>query len=91
MPGLDGTGPAGHGPMTGQGRGFCILRIPPHPGQPVTGVAGKTGWPVGPGRGSEAELTWLRGQAMQLETILWAIRRRVHWLQGRLGQAGIGA
>lgn len=26
MPGFDGTGPLGRGPMTGQGRGFCILR-----------------------------------------------------------------
>jgi hypothetical protein len=25
MPGFDGTGPAGQGPMTGGGRGFCIL------------------------------------------------------------------
>ncbi|HPN72428.1 MAG TPA: DUF5320 domain-containing protein [Candidatus Omnitrophota bacterium] len=25
MPGFDGTGPAGMGPMTGGGRGFCAL------------------------------------------------------------------
>jgi len=25
MPGFDGTGPAGRGPMTGRGRGFCVL------------------------------------------------------------------
>ncbi|MCK9554848.1 DUF5320 domain-containing protein [bacterium] len=25
MPGFDGTGPLGQGPMTGGGRGFCVL------------------------------------------------------------------
>jgi hypothetical protein len=25
MPGLDGTGPKGRGPMTGGGEGFCIV------------------------------------------------------------------
>jgi hypothetical protein len=28
MPGFDGTGPVGMGPMTGGGRGFCGIRIP---------------------------------------------------------------
>ncbi|MGC8863721.1 MAG: DUF5320 domain-containing protein [Armatimonadota bacterium] len=28
MPGFDGTGPAGQGPMTGGGRGFCVLPNP---------------------------------------------------------------
>jgi len=28
MPGFDGTGPAGAGPMTGGGRGFCVLPAP---------------------------------------------------------------
>ena len=25
MPGFDGTGPGGRGPMTGGGRGFCVM------------------------------------------------------------------
>ncbi|HHW54937.1 MAG: DUF5320 domain-containing protein [bacterium] len=25
MPGFDGTGPLGEGPLTGGGRGFCIV------------------------------------------------------------------
>ena len=29
MPGFDGTGPRGMGPMTGGGRGFCALPLPP--------------------------------------------------------------
>lgn len=27
MPGFDGSGPLGKGPMTGRGRGFCIMKI----------------------------------------------------------------
>ncbi|MGD8238800.1 MAG: DUF5320 domain-containing protein [Armatimonadota bacterium] len=32
MPGLDGTGPAGMGPMTGGGRGWCNPYSPVHAG-----------------------------------------------------------
>lgn len=27
MPGFNGTGPAGGGPMTGRGRGYCIRAV----------------------------------------------------------------
>ncbi|MBN1851015.1 MAG: DUF5320 domain-containing protein [Deltaproteobacteria bacterium] len=27
MPGFDGTGPLGMGPLTGRGRGYCIVKI----------------------------------------------------------------
>lgn len=27
MPGLDGTGPLGQGPMTGRGMGFCVVKL----------------------------------------------------------------
>jgi hypothetical protein len=27
MPGFDGTGPLGQGPMTGECRGFCVLKV----------------------------------------------------------------
>ncbi len=33
MPGFDGTGPMGMGPMTGGGRGFCA--VPLHPVSPA--------------------------------------------------------
>ena len=32
MPGFDGTGPAGRGPMTGGGRGYCNPYVPRMPG-----------------------------------------------------------
>ena len=56
MPGFDGTGPRGMGPMTGGGRGFCspwgigaALRggaIPPYPGVPYAPYGGAMpyGW-----------------------------------------------
>jgi len=31
MPGFDGTGPLGFGPMTGWGRGYCVAYLGPHP------------------------------------------------------------
>jgi hypothetical protein len=32
MPGFDGSGPAGMGPMTGGGRGWCNPYVAPHTG-----------------------------------------------------------
>jgi len=47
MPGFDGTGPLGQGPMTGRGQGFCILtNSRENPGQ-VKGLAGLQGRPIG--------------------------------------------
>jgi hypothetical protein len=46
MPGQDGTGPAGKGPMTGICSGSCILRIPDNRNEPIQGFAGEAGWPV---------------------------------------------
>lgn len=41
MPGFDGTGPRGLGPLTGGGRGFCLVNtsqapVQPTPVQPVS-------------------------------------------------------
>ncbi len=46
MPGLDGTGPRGQGPLTGRGEGYCALRLPDAPGQAAQGYAGLQGTPV---------------------------------------------
>ena len=46
MPGFDGTGPSGQGPLTGQGRGFCVLKTSDeNPGQ-VKGVTGLQSVPI---------------------------------------------
>ena len=47
MPGFDGTGPFGKGPMTGLGRGFCILKTSQGKPELVEGFAGVNGRPVG--------------------------------------------
>ncbi|MBM4464131.1 MAG: hypothetical protein FJ014_00950 [Chloroflexi bacterium] len=52
MPGFDGTGPAGMGPMTGGGRGWCNPYSPlyagygPYPA-PYAYRAPGAGWPTG--------------------------------------------
>ncbi len=46
MPGRDGTGPAGNGPMTGKGSGSCILSIPDNLNEAIRGFAGNAGRPV---------------------------------------------
>jgi len=46
MPGYDGTGPCGHGPMTGRGKGYCLLKIPRTSNEPLTGFVGRSGQPV---------------------------------------------
>ena len=49
MPGFDGTGPRGQGPLTGRGEGYCALVLPPA-GQAPFGYAGLQGRPVRLGR-----------------------------------------
>ncbi len=46
MPGFDGTGPSGQGPMSGQGRGFCVLRSSEKSPHQLQGFAGLRGVPV---------------------------------------------
>mgnify|MGYP001408434654 CR=1 FL=1 len=46
MPKFDGTGPFGTGPMTGQGDGHCVLKMPQNLNEPQTGFAGLAGKPV---------------------------------------------
>ena len=43
MPRGDGTGPMGHGPMTGRGSGVCILRIDDTDSETMSGFAGIEG------------------------------------------------
>jgi hypothetical protein len=46
MPGFDGTGPLGQGPMTGRGLGFCVLTNPEETQGQVKGFAGLHGTPI---------------------------------------------
>jgi hypothetical protein len=48
MPGFDGTGPAGAGPMTGQGLGYCVLKSPGREdNSSIRGYVGRRGVPMG--------------------------------------------
>jgi len=47
MPGFDGTGPLGQGPMTGRGLGFCVLTSSKENPDEVRGFAGLQAVPVG--------------------------------------------
>ncbi|MBN1125682.1 MAG: DUF5320 domain-containing protein [Sedimentisphaerales bacterium] len=46
MPGFDGTGPQGRGPLTGRGRGFCVLQESKGSPGHVKGFVGIQGIPV---------------------------------------------
>jgi hypothetical protein len=45
MPGFDGTGPLGQGPLTGGGRGFCAIPIGYNPTVPYS-ISGIQVYPV---------------------------------------------
>ena len=89
MPGLDGTGPRGMGPMTGGGRGFCspwglgaVRPIYGFPRQapyvsPYYGVYGFGPFPPRMSRGQETE--FLKAEAE-------ALRRELKALEDRIGQ-----
>ncbi|MCD6310783.1 MAG: DUF5320 domain-containing protein [Candidatus Eremiobacteraeota bacterium] len=47
MPGFDGTGPMGMGPMTGRGMGFCAVAVPGIASGLPYGYAGIAGRPLG--------------------------------------------
>lgn len=47
MPGFDGTGPLGMGPMTGRGMGYCAVGYPSYGRVPLPyGYAGMRGFPM---------------------------------------------
>ena len=46
MPGYDGTGPGGLGPMTGGGRGYCVLKVSGSQDKTRIGFAGLSGTPI---------------------------------------------
>ena len=87
MPGFDGKGPLGLGPMSGRGEGFCALNLPRQSGEPVTGYAGKAGWPViittpGP----SARLAALHNQLQQSEAALRDLQQMLHRKQAQRQQ-----
>ena len=82
MPGFDGTGPRGYGPITGGGRGFCILKMPDTANEPITGFAGLSSRPVVCLQNrSETELLCLRANVQRLQMILDGLQRHIGILE----------
>lgn len=83
MPGFDGTGPRGMGPMTGGGRGFCspsVLRSAWRP-YGVRRWAGY-GYPFGAVPTREQELDLLKDEAQALKRTMEGIDARIKELAG---------
>ena len=83
MPGFDGTGPRGMGPMTGGGRGFCAIPrygvprgMPGYGARPFT--PGAT--PLAPHMTRERELDFLKTQAQAMKEQLEQIEARIQQL-----------
>jgi hypothetical protein len=83
MPGFDGTGPRGKGPMTGKAQGFCLLNIPDDAAEARTGFAGLAGEPVTVGP------EFRRMADISLQSRLGALRAGLEKVKSRL--AGLEA
>lgn len=85
MPGFNGTGPSGMGPMTGGGRGFCRPwgGIPPHYGFPRPAYHAFPHYrtygfrPFAPWFTREQELEFLKGQAEALRGELREVEAQI--------------
>lgn len=91
MPGFDGTGPRGMGPMTGGGRGMCVVNLSAGPHDRVVGLAGHAGWTVQRPLTRHAELAQLRDRARCIEAALAGILGRIERLRATQPQAQEGA
>ncbi len=87
MPGRNGTGPMGQGPMTGWGRGGCGLGVAA--GRRFLRGRGCFGWGMGMGRGGVwAEPLAEVDERALLEEELALAESRAQQLRARLGKAG---
>jgi len=77
MPGFDGTGPRGMGPMSGGGRGFRILKHPDKPGETFTGYTGYAGRPFAQDPVARRRPSDLQSLAREIEERLDALNRRI--------------
>ncbi len=100
MPGGDGTGPMGMGPMTGRAAGYCAGYGMPGYANPIPGRGFGMGWGRGGGRGwrwrhwyyATGLPGWARGYAPPVgyaptttpEQEAEFLKRQADWLQGQL-------
>jgi hypothetical protein len=94
MPGFDGTGPMGMGPMTGGGRGFCAVPLRPAlpayagmgfhmpyvatPRMPYYGVPS-----FAPEIAREEEFGYLKGLAESMREYLKEIEERIQQIESK--------
>lgn len=87
MPGFDGTGPRGMGPMTGGGRGFCN---PYGAGASWRPYVARRWMGYGSAYGAfptrEQELDFLKGETQNLKRTLEEIYARIRELYGEESQ-----
>lgn len=90
MPGFDGTGPMGMGPMTGGGRGFCAapasgIRPQAYGGRPLgrggRGGRGRRNWYYATGFTGLQDAEMLKNQAELLKAELDEILKRLALLE----------
>ena len=82
MPGFDGTGPRGMGPMTGGGRGFCSIPLPVNwPIYMGRAAYPAYGMPFAPQMTREQELDFLKTQAQ-------AMREQLKHIDDQIQQLG---
>ncbi|HDJ27763.1 MAG TPA: hypothetical protein ENF28_00725 [Proteobacteria bacterium] len=93
MPGFDGTGPQGMGPMTGGRRGYCATGVPgpysygPRFGGWNRGVPGMPyGRPQAYGYDPQTELQFLQQQATGWRQNLEQLEVRIKQLEDQLQQ-----
>ncbi len=94
MPGFDGTGPMGMGPMTGGGRGFCVIPLrpawPAHAGMgfrtPYTPPWGKPYYGALPSAlqtSQQEELDYLKNLAQSMRADLEDLEARIKELEAK--------
>ena len=94
MPGFDGTGPRGIGPMTGGGRGFCAIPLrpawPAYAGMgfhmPYAAPRGESYYgapPFVPQVSREEELDYLKGLTQSMRDDLKKIETRIQQIESK--------
>jgi len=78
MPGFDGTGPQGRGPMSGNAGGYCLINMPDEPNEPRTGFAGLAGKAVTIADDPRNEdLSRLQTRLREIQAALQAMKSRL--------------
>ena len=85
MPGGDGTGPTGRGPMTGRGMGECVVKLPQGGGSPE-GFAGEAGWPVGGRTSASGDVRAIRGMIDSITREIENVKSRIEDLESKHGR-----